>query len=336
MRVAAAFVLAACASTPSDPTGPQTFSFGPYTIGAGEEVTNQCVQITLHDAHDLYVNQVELTTGPGFHHSNWFYVPESEFFGDDGTFTCDDRNFSEPAAALFGGVLFAQSTQSAHEVQSFPPGVAIRVPAHSKLVAQIHLLNPAEQDVMLAPTIALTPIAQAEVTTQLAAISFEDHALGLPPRKQSRFSVDCDLGTTSQQVAGGPPDFSIYYALAHYHRMGTGMTVEAVKDDGSAATIYSTMTKIGDSLGGTIDPAFDFTGYTHLRFSCDYYNDTDTTVSWGNGSAEMCVFLAFSDSAYNWGGGVTSNDAPGDPTIGSDGVMTYTHGCSVFANPAAR
>ena len=329
-------LLGACTSSATNDTSPQTFPFGPYTVTAGMEVTTDCVQITLHNDHDLYVNSVTLDTMAGFHHSNWFFVPEADFFGDDGTFTCTDRNFSEPAAAIFGGVLFAQSTQSAHEVQKFPDGVAIHIPAHSKLVAQIHLFNPSDNDVMSSPTIELTPIAEADVTTQLSAISFEDMALGLPPRENSQFTVDCDLAPASQSVSGGPPSFKIYYALAHYHALGTGMTVEALKDDDTTATtIYTTQTKIGDALGGVLDPAFDFTGYTRLRFSCDYYNDTDATVSWGNGTAEMCVFLAFSDSAYNWGGGVTSQDAPGTPTA-VDGVMTYTHPCTVFANAAGR
>jgi hypothetical protein len=334
--VTAAALLAACTSSASNDTSPQTYAFGPYTVTAGMEVTSDCVQITLHNDHDLFINSVALTTGAGFHHSNWFFVPESDFFGDDGTFTCSDRNFSEPAAAIFGGVLFAQSTQATHEVQAFPPGVVIRVPAHSKLVAQIHLFNPSDTDLSLSPTIELVPIPQSEVETQLAAISFEDQALGLPPRENSRFQVDCDLGPISRQLTGSDPSFKIYYALAHYHAMGTGMTVDALQaDDTTATTIYTTQTKIGDSLGGVIDPAFDFTGNTHLRFACDYYNSSDATVSWGNGTAEMCVFLAFSDSAYNWGGGVTSTDSPGNPTV-VDGVMTYTHACNVFANDASR
>ena len=77
------------------------------------------------------------------------------------------------------------------------------------------------------------------------------------------------------------------------------------------------------------------TGYTRLRFSCDYYNNTANVVPWGVGSNEMCVFLAFSDSKFNWGGGVTSDDAPGDPTD-VNGVMSYTHTCQVLANDASR
>jgi hypothetical protein len=328
-----------------DETTPRTFSFGPFALQPGEELNGKCVQITLDNSDYVYVNQVELTTGPGFHHSNWFFDPIFSFGNAaDGVFNCSDRDFNEPVAAIQGGVLFAQSTQAPHEIQSFPAGVAIKIPPHSKLVAQLHLLNPTDNVLMLSPTIALTPIPAATVMTVLAGVSFEDHALGLPPMRQSRFTVDCDLTNQWQtlfstgKVASDHPDFKFYYALAHYHALGTGMTVEAVKPDGTAATIYTTAQHVGDALGGRIDPTFDMSGYSRIRFSCDYTNPTNATVRWGVGNQEMCVFLAFTDATYNWGGGVVSDQPPGTPTD-INGVMTYTvppPGCSVYANDASR
>src|SRR5438128_8091554 len=99
MRVASLLlVLASCASDSAtvDPTALQTYEFGPYTLAPGEEVIKDCVQISLHNEDFLYINSVELTTGAGFHHSNWFWVPESTFAGEDGTFDCTERNFNEP------------------------------------------------------------------------------------------------------------------------------------------------------------------------------------------------------------------------------------------------
>lgn len=318
-----------------DPTAPRTFEFGPYQLAPGEEVTKDCVQITLHNDTPLYVNAVELTTGAGFHHSNWFFVPEHVFAGDDGTFTCDDRDFSQPAAAIFGGVLFAQSTQAPHELQSFPPGVVVKLPAHSKLVTQIHLLNPTDTPLGISPTIALTPIAEAAVTTTLAGVSFENQALALPAQMGSRFTVECDLGPRHQAIFGRAPDFKLYYALAHYHELGTKLTIDAVRPDGSSAQVYSTAHHVGDVLGGPLDPLFDMTGFTKLRMSCEYVNPRPDVVRWGVGDQEMCVFLAFSDSTYNWAGGVTSRTAPENPVL--DGaMMTYTNPCAVFANDASR
>ena len=321
-----ALALAAC--TGDDPG---TYPFGPFEVVAHEEITESCVQISLNNPEALFINAVELTTGPGFHHSNWFFVPDTVFYGDDGTFRCTDRSFNEATAAALGGVVFAQSTQSPHEVQAFPHGVAVKIPPHSKLVAQIHLLNPGEDALRLTPTIKLTAIAPAEVQTLLSAISFEDHALGLPGNKQSRFSVECDLAPLHQQTYQRPPDFKLYYALAHYHTLGTRLDVEAIKPDGTTTTVFTTSHHAGDSLGGPIAPTFDMTGYTKLRLSCSYYNPRAETVGWGVGDQEMCVFLAFSDSPSNWGGGAVDDDQPpGDPTILADGVMSYTHACGVF------
>jgi hypothetical protein len=343
MRLWGLLALVAACGTDAEVSNVRSYSFGPFDVDPLQEISDDCVQITLHNNSDLYVNKVELTTGGAFHHSNWDFVPAEDpahgvvgvFPGPDGVFKCADRNFDQAVGALKGGTLFAQSTQSAHDVQQFPPGAALRIPKNSKLVSTIHLLNPTDNPVHLTPKIELTTIEQPNVDKLMAAMAFEDHALGLPPQKQSKFSVECDLTQAWNnlynlgQVDAATPNFSIYYALAHYHKLGTGMTVEAIKPDGTATTVYNVTSAIGDSLGETLDPAFDMTGYSRIRFSCDYFNNTDQTITWGLGSEEMCVFLAFSDSTYLWGGGaVNDNDPAGEATL-VDGVMTYSHACDI-------
>ena len=328
-----AIVCLLAAGCGSDSDAVKSFDFGTYDIAPNEEISDKCVQITLHNDEPIYVNSVELTTGPGFHHSNWLFVPEHVFAGEDGTFVCDDRGYSEAVAAVFGGVLFAQSTQAPHEIQQFPEGVAVKLPPRTKIVAQIHLLNPTEEPLQLQPNIKLMSIPEA--TTILSGISFQNQALGLPPNKESRFTTECDLAPDHNMIFGSDPNFKIYYALAHYHELATNLTVEAVKPDGTAATIYSTEANVGDVLGGMLEPAFDMTGYTKLRFWCDFYNPRSETVRWGIGDQEMCVFLAFSDSTYAWGGGVNTQEEPANPTpVGN--AMHYTNGCQVFATDAER
>ena len=332
LGVLALIALAACSG--DDTSSGDVYEFGPFTVAAQQEDTTHCVQITLHNTETVYVNTVELTTGPGFHHSNWFFVPEHIFAGPDGTFTCDERNFDIAAAAAVGGVFFAQSTQSMHEIQAFPPGMAIPLPPKTKLVAQIHLLNRSDEPLTLTPKIALTTLAEADVTKRLAGISMEYHPLSLPPRKQSRFTVDCDLGTLEDPSRNRTLDFNIYYTLAHYHQYGTKMVLEAVKPDNTATTVYTTSNSIGDALGGVLTPPFDRTGNSRLRLTCEYDNTTDAMIWYGNGSGEMCVFLAFSDSPWLWGGGVL--DETPDPQSGVDqgGVMSFTRQCQLFTREA--
>ena len=313
-----------------DATAARTYAFGPFDIAPGQEINDQCIQISLGNPEPIFVNQIELTTGPGFHHSNWLWVPAHIFPGDDGTYTCDDRGFDQGVAAVFGNVVFAQSTQNPHEIQRFPQNAALKIPANAKLVSNIHLLNPREETLSVAPTIKLTPIAEDEVSTVLSGISFENQALAIPGNNAtSRFITECDLSERHTALLGTNPDFNLYYALAHYHELATGLTIEAVRPDGSATTVFTTTQAVGDSLGGPIDPLFSMQGYTKLRMSCDFKNPRPSTVRWGVGDQEMCVFLAFSDSPYNWGGGIHSRSAPENPQMVGT-TMTYTNACQLL------
>lgn len=332
MRSLPLLVLAACSGGPSGSApAPMTFTFGPYHLAPSEEVTDQCVSATLHNDTELYINSVALATATGFHHSNWFFVTDNIYDGPDGTWPCDERNFDQANAATHGGVLFAQSTQSPHEVQQFPDGVALVLPPHARIVATTHMLNAGDTALDVPLSLTITPIA--DVQTRLAALSFENESIALPPHRQSKFSIDCDIGTQSRNLTGAGPDFHVYYALAHYHDLGTGMTLEAVRGDGTTATVYATSNRIGDTLGGAISPAFSMEGFEKLRMSCSYNNDRDATVGWGVGDQEMCVLLAFTDSPFTWGGGVITTDAPGTGTdTGTE--IDFTHACALITAPA--
>src|SRR5690348_4630900 len=126
-------LIAACGSTTTTDLSPRTLTFGPYDIAPGEEVNGQCVSAKLDNDEPMFVNAVELTTGPGVHHSNWFWVPDYRFDGEDGTWRCADRGYDEVIAGVDGGVVFAQSTQAQHEVQAFQPGTAVLIPPHSRI-----------------------------------------------------------------------------------------------------------------------------------------------------------------------------------------------------------
>jgi hypothetical protein len=78
------------------------------------------------------------------------------------------------------------------------------------------------------------------------------------------------------------------------------------------------------------------TGYSRLRFSCDYFNNTSQTVGWGIGNQEMCVFLAFTDSTYLWGGGEVDDEPPPTAPTLDGNVMSYSAPCQVFALDATR
>jgi hypothetical protein len=337
--------LASC-GTDVDSTPEQTYRFGPWVQAPGTENTDLCIAATLHNDHALYINAVEMIAAPGLHHSNWMWVPDNGAFDfPEGSFSCNQGDgshaFDQQIAAVFGGVLFAQSTQATEETQQFPTGAAIMIPPHSRIVADIHLVNAGDTPLTIPLSLVLHPVPERDVTTLMAAMALENFAIALPPLQTSKFVVECDLSQQWQylyehgQVASDHIDFKIYHALAHYHKYGIGLSFEAIRDaDGGSDPVWTTEDRIGDTLGGMLAPAFDMTGHSKVRLTCSYDNPGSTTIRWGNANGEMCVAFAYTDSTSVWTAGVVSEGDPG-PSVVESGARVFTApSCTVIAADA--
>jgi hypothetical protein len=318
------FLIAGCGS---DGDSTRTFHFGPFDLDPGSEQTDLCVAVTLHNKAPIYVGSIEMAGAPGIHHSNWFWVPNNGRWIDfpEGAFSCSagdgTRPFDQQAATFDGGVLFAQSTQAYDEVQAFPPGAAIRIEPDARIIANLHLLNASDAPIQVPLDLTLTPLDERDVTTVLAGFAMENFAIALPPHQMSKFNIECDL---SQNPGALPWNFRFFHALAHYHKLGVGLSFEAIRDsDGGVDTIWTTANHIGDELGGMLDPPFDLTGHSKIRLSCAYDNQSDQTITWGNGDGEMCIAFAYTDAGYAWTAGIITEGDPG-PSVVNGGVVEFT------------
>lgn len=312
--------------SPGDPSSPRVFEhdFDTIHLDPGQERTELCASWPLDNPTPIYVSSVSMTAGPGWHHSNWFYVPEGTFSTDDGVWDCSGE-FDTFQAALAGGVLFAQSTQATQQTQEFPAGAALLVPAHAVVVGQLHLVNGSDTAIDTPFHMTIDTEPEAAVDTLLRPLAFDFHQLAIPPRQKSRFQADCDM----EKAQGGPLDMSIYYVLPHYHRLGQALHVSMIGGDRDGEPVFDAEGGIGEPLGRAMSPPFSLRGATGLRFSCDYDNTTDQTIHFGNADQEMCILLAFTDSPATWGGGVIE----GQPTLmGQDGdVAVYQGDCQAIA-----
>ena len=284
---------------------------------AGEEILDRCFSWDLGNETDIWVNRVRFETTRGMHHSNWFFVIGNLFDGEEGLWNCRERNFDTVAAATAGGVLFAQSTQAAGEVQAFPEGAAMRIPAGARIVADLHLLNTYGEDVDVRSQIHVDTIPAGAVETRLRPLAFDYLDLNIPPRSKSEFSMNCDFTEPND----GPLDFSLYYALPHYHALGSGMRLELIGGERDGELLWEAFGSIGEPLGQTFDPPLDLRGADGIRVTCAYDNPTDQLVRYGVGDQEMCVMLAFTDSDRTWGGGVLERS--GDREVANDGETSF-------------
>jgi hypothetical protein len=295
---------------------------------AGQEILGTCRSWTLNNPTELWVNAVELDQDEASHHSNWLFVPDDKFTGDDGIWRCHDRSYDQLTAALAGGVLYAQSTQATHEVQKFPNAAAVRIPPYSRIISDIHILNATQSDVSGHARLTLYTLSPSELKTKLAPFHLGFNVLDIPPQASSRSTASCDLYSAFESAFNRPPDAKIYYILPHYHALGYHFFVSHVAGPRDGQVFFDSMGAVGEARGRAFDPPLDLSGDDGLAFGCDFDNPTPDVVQWGFGNQEMCELLGFTDSPLAWESGVGSVS---QDMNAMNGLPTYTGPCSTIA-----
>ena len=294
--------------------------FGASTLAPGEEDGNHCLSWTLNNPEELWVNSVATANDGWFHHSNWFWVPDELWDVPDGSWDCTALGFNELGAAVAGGVLYAQSTQTTAEVQQFLDGAAVRVAPNSRVIAWAHLLNVSDEPRQTGLRVQLGLLEADAVTTPLAPFRFNYGDLQIPAGAEAVHQGDCEIDSVHQQVLGAPLDLKIHYVLPHYHALGTSFRLELSGGDRDGEVVYEIEDAYGEPLGHSFEEPVDVggAGATGLRFSCGHDNPTPSLVRFGIGDQEMCVMLGFGDSRLNFDGSVpwtTSTETATDGTV---------------------
>lgn len=298
-----AFV-AGCSSDPgaassSNPPTPTTLShdFSDFTVKPGEEVLGLCRSWTLQNDSEFWVNSVELTQGEESHHSNWVYVPEDTFTGPDGVWKCSDRKYDIYSAMNVGGLLYAQSTQAAHEVQKFANGAAVRIPPHSRIISDVHLLNTTSETVTGHAKLTAYTLPESEVKVKLTSFHMEYDALNIAAHSSARFTGDCEIGADITKATGEPFNMKVYYVLPHTHTLATRFFANVLGGPHDGEAVIDIGAYNGEARGQGYDPPIDMAGSKGFRFGCEYANPLSTDVTWGFGSGEMCELVGFGDNA---------------------------------------
>jgi hypothetical protein len=333
--VAVLFLLYGCGG--GDECDPQTESctfeadVSTMTVAAGREDEDTCQSWTLNNKTELWVNTIAQSNDGGYHHANWFFVPDDQFDLPDGTWSCNDNGFGELIAALQGGYLFALSTQSHAETQTLPAGSAIRIPPYSRIIGSSHLLNTSDSDVTTTMHLAITTLPPAQVTAKLAPARMSYHALTLEPQKQSAFTMECDLAASYDRVYHRPLQYTLYYTLTHYHSLGIYQQLEIYGGprDGEVIMRHD---GFGDNAGHAIEPPLDLAaaGARGLRLTCGFNNPRTAQVGWGIGDQEMCVMALQAVTDFGWDADVKSSALTSESATGE---MEHSGACSMLEFP---
>ncbi len=313
--------------------------YEPQMLARAQETSDVCQSWVLGNDEPIYVKKVRQSNDGGWHHSNWFFVPEGLFppnpsegpnAQDKGTWSCSGRDFHEYFAAVAGGVFFAQSTQALEETQTFPDGAALEIPARSMIVGSTHLLNITAGPLETAMTMEVETVPVEEVRVRLTPFSFAIGDLAIPPAvdgvpTRSRTSMTCDFKEPFQDLLHEDTvDYNVYYVLGHYHQWGHSFNLSFVQGDGSTQTIFNIENKIGEPIGSIIDPPMNNNGAPKLRSECGFINNTDETLRRGLQYGEMCDFLAYTDANLKIGASGINNQ---DMGVDENGVAVFETDC---------
>jgi hypothetical protein len=306
---------------------PLHHAFAEFETPAGSEVLGLCQSWTLDNDDELFINAVELVQNEGSHHSNWTFVPDDRYDGPDGVWPCEERNYDQLSAALAGGVLYAQSTQAAKEVQKFPDGAVVRLPARARIIGDVHILNPTDHVIRGRAEMTIYALEPADVRVRLAPFHLTYDGLDIPPRSTSRFTGECELTDYFEDAVGTPVEMTLYYALPHTHALGTRFFFEVMGGPNDGRSLLDVQGFNSEARGRLYDPPLDLAGATGLRFGCEFENPRDESVGWGFGDQEMCEMLGFADMGIVF----ESRVEEANPA-GSDGeIQLFTGPCSTLA-----
>jgi hypothetical protein len=303
---------------------PMSNDFANFTVKGGEEIEGLCQSWTLNNPEELWINAVEMTQDVVSHHSNWTFVPANMFEGPDGVWPCDERSYSQFDAALYGGVLYAQSTQATHEVQKFPDGAAVRVMPYARIVGDVHLLNTTSADVSGHAKLTLYSLPEEEVKVKLAPFHLNYRGLNIPAHATSRFFGECSL---KEKFPSQEMNMDVYYLLPHTHSMATRFFVDVMGGPLDGQSLLNVEGFNSEARGRSFDPPIDLMGSTGLRFGCEFTNTRSESVGWGCGDQEMCEVLGFAAAPIAFDSQVKTAEPAGE----EGSIALFTGACNTVS-----
>jgi hypothetical protein len=271
---ASLFALTACGghASSASPAGGLQATIGPIDVPAGVETT-QCIVVPLGNTEDVVMNGYSINLSQGSHHLIVYMTTDAE---QDDPINCSP--FTGLALGTDVPIVFANEKQ---ESWSFPPGIAMDIPANQMIKIEGHYINTTADDLQGTGTVTFDTAPKATAPAfQPASFDFFGTAkINIPPN--ASFST----GPLFQAGLAGTHLVSV---TTHQHRLGTraqvwvgdpGVMTDSIADDKDWSTPSWSL----------IAPQYDFDGTNGLTFQCDWTNTTDQTVTFGESALdEMC------------------------------------------------
>jgi Copper type II ascorbate-dependent monooxygenase, C-terminal domain len=159
----------------------------------------------------------------------------------------------------------------------FPEGVAVKIPAGSQLLLNLHLFNTSSKTIGGVSGIEMKTMNAADMNEEAEMIFGGPTNINIPPNGSQVVEGSCIFpGTTN-----------IWSVWAHMHQYGTNMKITHQSASGPNI-LHNGPYSFEEQINYLIEPVKVYAG-EELLIECTYQNPTSQTVTWGDSSnSEMC------------------------------------------------
>jgi len=252
------------------PAGWETLISSDWSIAPGEEY--RCERLTLDQ--DVWIKNFRSTIPLGHHHA--VLTVESDPSQSDGQTVCN--------AGTNAPMMIYGSAPGTDDVL-FPEGVAIKVPAGSQLVLNLHLYNTQPSaELTGTSTILYQPVPAEEIATTTEA---EVVLMG---------KVDFMIAPGPDEVTGHctmSGATTLFMTQPHMHKLGTHARVVAKRAAGDVV-LHDGPYNFLEQKVYPIAPEVQMAGNDALEVTCSYDNTTGADVPFGDSTdEEMCFATTY-------------------------------------------
>ena len=240
-----------------------------WTIPAGSELY-KCIGIEVEE--DMYISTFSTPNPTGEHHAVLTVTDQLGGFGGTrlGAYDCDVNTLDLE-------MLFASGVGTDDLVM--PEGVAIKVEAGRFLHLNLHLFNTDPSEEISAHSAILAkrvdPVPASMEAEMVFAGTFE---ISIPPNSTGTASGGCTFND----------DATIFTYWPHMHQAANHHKV-TMTIDGVEQVIHDQPFDFNEQYNFPLDPMLQVSSGDSINVECTYYNDSNTTITFGDSSTqEMC------------------------------------------------
>ncbi|MAQ18066.1 MAG: hypothetical protein CMN30_31975 [Sandaracinus sp.] len=239
---------------------------GDWTLPAGTE-GYRCVRATIDET--IFVHEFFPIAPLGTHHTVVTFDTTPSI--PDGVEECNATT-NAPDMIYGSGV--------GTDPLTLPDGVAVKIPAGSQILVNLHLFNASGEELTGNSGIEVVTYAEASVEHEAEVLLGGPVGFSIPARTEGHV---IDGGCTMQD------DVTIFGMMPHMHEYGVYMSVEA-----EGTTLFDGPYSFDNQKYRIFDEPLQVSAGTRVNVECTYDNPTDRSVGFGDSTLqEMCFALLY-------------------------------------------